>query len=41
MTPRQQTMAAITSIFLLPGLVFAAGLYTWWRFWHHRIGKVS
>jgi len=18
-----------------------AGLFTWWRFWHHRIGKVS
>ena len=31
MTPRQQTMAAITSMFLLPGLVFAAGIFTWWR----------
>ena len=31
MTPQQQTMAAITSIFLLPGLVFAAGIFTWWR----------
>ena len=31
MTPRQQTMAAITSMFILPGLVFAAGIFTWWR----------
>ena len=31
MTPRQQTMALITSIFVLPGLVFAAGIFTWWR----------
>jgi ABC-type uncharacterized transport system involved in gliding motility auxiliary subunit len=31
MTPQQQTMAAITSIFVLPGLVFAAGIFTWWR----------
>ena len=31
MTPRQQTMAFVTSIFLLPALVFAAGIFTWWR----------
>jgi ABC-type uncharacterized transport system involved in gliding motility auxiliary subunit len=31
MTPQQQTMAAITSIFVLPALVFAAGIFTWWR----------
>jgi ABC-type uncharacterized transport system involved in gliding motility auxiliary subunit len=31
MTPQQQTMAAIASIFVLPGLVFAAGIFTWWR----------
>jgi ABC-type uncharacterized transport system involved in gliding motility auxiliary subunit len=31
MTPQQQTMAAILSIFVLPGLVFAAGIFTWWR----------
>src|SRR5688572_5464385 len=31
MTPQQQTLAAITSIFVLPGLVFAAGIFTWWR----------
>jgi len=31
MTPQQQTMAAIGSIFVLPGLVFAAGIFTWWR----------
>jgi ABC-type uncharacterized transport system involved in gliding motility auxiliary subunit len=31
MTPQQQTMTAITSIFILPGLVFAAGIFTWWR----------
>jgi ABC-type uncharacterized transport system involved in gliding motility auxiliary subunit len=31
MTPQQQTMAAITSIFVLPGLIFAAGIFTWWR----------
>ena len=31
MTPRQMNLVAITSIFLLPGLVFAAGLFTWWR----------
>ena len=31
MTPRQQTLALLTSVFVLPGLVFAAGIYTWWR----------
>ena len=31
MTPRQQTLTAIASIFVLPGLVFVAGIYTWWR----------
>lgn len=31
MTPQQQTLAAIGSIFVLPGLVFAAGIFTWWR----------
>jgi ABC-type uncharacterized transport system involved in gliding motility auxiliary subunit len=31
MTPRQQTMVAIMSVFLIPGLVFAAGIFTWWR----------
>ena len=31
MTPQQQTLAAIASIFVLPGLVFAAGIFTWWR----------
>jgi ABC-type uncharacterized transport system involved in gliding motility auxiliary subunit len=31
MTPRQQQMALLTSIFVLPALVFAAGIFTWWR----------
>jgi ABC-type uncharacterized transport system involved in gliding motility auxiliary subunit len=31
MTPRQQTAAFLTSIFILPGAVFLAGVYTWWR----------
>jgi len=31
MTPRQQTMAFLTSVLVLPGLVFLAGVYTWWR----------
>jgi ABC-type uncharacterized transport system involved in gliding motility auxiliary subunit len=31
MTPSQQTFALMTSIFVLPGLVFAAGIVTWWR----------
>ena len=31
MTPRQQSAAFITSIFLLPAVVFGAGIYTWWR----------
>ena len=31
MTPGQQTMIMLTSVFALPGLVFAAGIFTWWR----------
>jgi ABC-type uncharacterized transport system involved in gliding motility auxiliary subunit len=31
MTPRQQNMTLLTSIFVLPALVFAAGIFTWWR----------
>ena len=31
MTPRQQTLAMATSVFLLPALVFGAGILTWWR----------
>jgi ABC-type uncharacterized transport system involved in gliding motility auxiliary subunit len=31
MTPRQQTLAMLTSILVLPALVFAAGIFTWWR----------
>ena len=31
MTPREQTFATLTSIFILPGLVFLTGVYTWWR----------
>jgi len=31
MTPRQQQMTLLTSIFVLPALVFAAGIFTWWR----------
>lgn len=31
MTPRQQTMAFLTSILFIPVLVFAAGVFTWWR----------
>ena len=31
MTPRQQTIAFLTSIFVLPGFVFAAGIFVWWR----------
>jgi ABC-type uncharacterized transport system involved in gliding motility auxiliary subunit len=31
MTPRQQTMAFLASIFFIPALVFAAGVFTWWR----------
>ena len=31
MTARQQTMVFLTSIFLMPAIVFAAGIYTWWR----------
>jgi ABC-type uncharacterized transport system involved in gliding motility auxiliary subunit len=31
MTPRQQTFAMSTSVFLLPALVFGAGILTWWR----------
>jgi len=31
MTPRQQTMAFLMSILFIPALVFAAGVFTWWR----------
>ena len=31
MTARQQQMVSWTSMLLVPGLVFAAGIYTWWR----------
>jgi ABC-type uncharacterized transport system involved in gliding motility auxiliary subunit len=31
MTPRQQTMAFFASILVIPALVFAAGVFTWWR----------
>lgn len=31
MTARQQTMVFLTSIFLMPAIVFGAGIYTWWR----------
>jgi gliding motility-associatede transport system auxiliary component len=31
MTPREQTLATLTSIFILPGVVFLAGVYPWWR----------
>jgi ABC-type uncharacterized transport system involved in gliding motility auxiliary subunit len=31
MTPRQQTMVFLASVFVIPGLVFAAGIFAWWR----------
>lgn len=31
MTPRQQSLVAWTSILILPAVVFAAGIFTWWR----------
>jgi ABC-type uncharacterized transport system involved in gliding motility auxiliary subunit len=31
MTARQQQLVALTSIVVMPALVFAAGIYTWWR----------
>jgi ABC-type uncharacterized transport system involved in gliding motility auxiliary subunit len=31
MTARQQQLVTWTSILLMPALVFAAGIYTWWR----------
>jgi gliding motility-associatede transport system auxiliary component len=31
MTPGQQWMAFMTSVLVVPGLVFLAGIYTWWR----------
>jgi ABC-type uncharacterized transport system involved in gliding motility auxiliary subunit len=31
MTPRQQSLALWASILIVPGIVFAAGIYTWWR----------
>lgn len=31
MTARQQQLVALTSILVMPALVFVAGIYTWWR----------
>ncbi|HUQ89333.1 MAG TPA: Gldg family protein [Vicinamibacterales bacterium] len=31
LTPDQQNRIAILTIFLIPGIVFASGVYTWWR----------
>jgi hypothetical protein len=31
MTPGQQWLAFLTSVLVIPGVVFAAGVYTWWR----------
>jgi ABC-type uncharacterized transport system involved in gliding motility auxiliary subunit len=31
MTARQQQLVALTSILVVPALVFAAGIWTWWR----------
>ncbi|MSO45844.1 MAG: hypothetical protein EXQ59_03630 [Acidobacteria bacterium] len=31
MTPRQQTLALVSSIFLIPAAVFAVGIFAWWR----------
>ncbi|OFW05547.1 MAG: hypothetical protein A3I61_04475 [Acidobacteria bacterium RIFCSPLOWO2_02_FULL_68_18] len=31
MTPQQQTLAFLASILFIPALVFAAGVFTWWR----------
>jgi ABC-type uncharacterized transport system involved in gliding motility auxiliary subunit len=31
MTPQQQTAVFWSSILVMPGLVFLAGIYTWWR----------
>ena len=31
MTAGQQSMVFLTSIFLMPAIVFGAGIYTWWR----------
>jgi ABC-type uncharacterized transport system involved in gliding motility auxiliary subunit len=31
LTPDQQNRIAILTIFLIPGLVFATGVYTWWK----------
>ena len=31
MTPRQQTLALLSSILLIPAAVFAAGIFTLWR----------
>ena len=30
-TESQQNIIDLMSIFLIPGLVFASGIYTWWR----------
>ncbi len=31
LTPDQQNRIAILTIFLIPGIVFASGIYAWWR----------
>jgi ABC-type uncharacterized transport system involved in gliding motility auxiliary subunit len=31
MTARQQQLVSLTTILVMPALVFAAGIYTWWR----------
>lgn len=31
MTPREQSFALWASILIVPGIVFAAGIFTWWR----------
>jgi ABC-type uncharacterized transport system involved in gliding motility auxiliary subunit len=31
MTPGQQWLAFLTSVLVIPGVVFAAGVYAWWR----------
>jgi hypothetical protein len=31
MTAEQQNRIMIRSLFIIPGLVFATGIYTWWK----------
>jgi ABC-type uncharacterized transport system involved in gliding motility auxiliary subunit len=31
LTPDQQNRIAILTIFLIPGIVFASGIYAWWK----------